>query len=79
MYNGAYNDNSPVNHKKIARIMRRFAWVATPKNSRSPQPGVGHIACCLPTWSKRNFTAPAADKVLVDDFTYLPIVDGSNM
>ena len=50
-YNDAYNDNGPVNHKRIARIMKKLRLRGYTKNARSPPPGVGPIEWCLPTWS----------------------------
>ena len=50
-FNDAYSSTGPVNHKRIARIMKKLRLRGYTKNARSPPPGVGLAAWCLPTWS----------------------------
>lgn len=78
-YNDAYNDNGPVNHKRVARIMKKLRLRGYTKKRKvtTTRRGAGRVV--FADLVKRDFTAPAANKVLVGDITYLPIADGSNM
>ena len=78
-YNDAYNDNGPVNHKRIARIMKKLRLRGYTKKRKVTTTRRGPGRVVFADLVKRDFTAPAANRVLVGDITYLPIADGSNM
>lgn len=78
-YNDAYNDNGPVNHKRIARIMKKLRLRGYTKKRKVTTTRRGPNRVVFADLVKRDFTAPAANRVLVGDITYLPIADGSNM
>ena len=50
-FNDAYSSTGPVNHKRIARIMKKLQLRGYTKNVRSRQRSVGVIALYLLTWS----------------------------
>ncbi len=77
------NDGAPegerVNHKRVARVMRREGIRGYVKRRKVrttiPEPsGQKH-----PDLLKRDFTADAPNRRYVGDITYLPLVDGSNL
>ena len=78
-HNDAYNDNGPVNHKRIARIMKKLRLRGYTKKRKVTTTRRGPHRVVFADLVKRDFTAPAANRVLVGDITYLPIADGSNM
>ena len=78
-HNDAYNDNGPVNHKRIARIMKKLRLRGYTKKRKVTTTRRGPNRVVFADLVKRDFTAPAANRVLVGDITYLPIADGSNM
>ncbi|MEU0478758.1 IS3 family transposase [Streptosporangium sp. NPDC006013] len=65
-----------VNHKRIARVMRRFGIVGLHlrKKVRTTMPEPSHQK--VPDLIKRDFTAAAPNQRYVGDITYLPIGDG---
>ena len=77
-HNDAYN-NGPVNHKRIARIMKKLHLRGYTKKRKVTTTRRGRGRVVFADLVKRDFTAPAANRVLVGDITYLPIADGSNM
>ena len=78
-HNDANNDNGPVNHKRIARIMEKLRLRGYTKKRKVTTTRRGPHRVVFADLVKRDFTAPAANRVLVGDVTYLPIADGSNM
>ena len=78
-HNDAYNDNGPVNHKRIARIMKKLRLRGYSKKRKVTTTRREPNRVVFADLVKRDFTAPAANRVLVSDITYLPIADGPNM
>ena len=77
------NDGAPpggkVNHKRVARVMRR-AQIAGLRLRRRVRTTVPEPAAQLvPDLLRRDFTAPAPNRRYVGDITYLPIGDGTNL
>ncbi|WP_257181255.1 IS3 family transposase [Corynebacterium cystitidis] len=70
---------SPVNPKKVARIMRSLKLVGYSKKRKVTTTVSEGKKPVFPDLVGRRFTAPAPNQVYVDDITYLPIADGSNM
>lgn len=66
-----------VNHKRVARVMRRFGIVGVHlrKKVRTTVPEPSHQK--VPDLLRRDFTAPAPNLRYVGDITYLPIGDGA--
>ena len=66
-----------VNHKRVARVMRRFGIVGVHlrKKVRTTVPEPSHQK--VPDLIKRDFTASAPNRRYVGDITYLPIGDGA--
>ena len=77
------NDAKPaqdrVNHKRVARVMRkhRIAGVKLRRRVRTtvPEPSDQKV----PDLVKRDFTAPATNLKYVGDITYLPLANGKNL
>lgn len=65
-----------VNHKRVARVMRRFGIVGLHlrKKVRTTVTEPSHQK--VPDLIKRDFTAPAPNRRYVGDITYLPIGEG---
>ncbi|WJY92822.1 Integrase core domain protein [Corynebacterium faecale] len=72
--------HDPVNHKRVARIMRSLKLFGYDRrNARSPPPCPIRRNQCSLIWWYVKFTADKPNQVYVGDITYLPIADGSNM
>lgn len=69
----------PVNHKRVARVMREHGIAGYRKRRRVtttvPEPAEAKV----PDLLHRDFTAPAPNLRYVGDITYLPLADGSNL
>ena len=70
---------SPVNHKKVARIMRSLKLVGYSKKRKVITTVSEGKKPVFPDLVGRKFTAEQPNRVYVGDITYLPIADGSNM
>lgn len=75
----AFHLGRPVNHKRVARVMREHDIAGYRKRRRVtttvPEPADQKV----PDLLKRDFTAEAANMRYVGDITYLPIADGTNL
>ena len=77
------NDGAPaeerVNHKRVARVMRKHGIAGYQKKRRVkttiPEPSGQKV----PDLLKRDFTAGAQNERYVGDITYLPLADGTNL
>lgn len=69
----------PVNHKKVARIMKAMGLKGFSKHRRciTTRPKPGHRV--MPDLLGRKFTANEPNRVYVGDITYLPCKEGTNM
>lgn len=73
------NDQTPVNHKRVARIMKSLKLFGYTKKRKVTTTEADKKKPVFPDLVGRKFTAPALNQVYVGDITYLPIADGSNM
>ncbi len=77
------NDGAPdgqqVNHKRVARVMREhhIAGIRLRRRVRTTIPEPSDAKA--PDLLKRDFTAPTTNTKYVEDITYLPIADGTNL
>ena len=71
--------SEPVNHKRVARLMRRAGLVGFTKKRRVKTTVADKDRRVFPDLVKRRFTADKENRIYVGDITYLPIADGSNM
>jgi transposase InsO family protein len=77
------NDGAPpggrINHKRVARIMRReqIAGLRLRRRVRTTVPDPAEQT--VPDLLGRDFTAEAPNRRYVGDITYLPIADGTNL
>lgn len=77
------NDGAPpqlrVNHKRVARVMRKHAIHGYRRRRRTrttiPEPA----NTVVPDLLRRDFTAAAPNQVYVGDITYLPLAEGDNL
>ena len=77
------NDGAPagerVNHKRVTRVMREHGIVGYRRRRRVrttiPEPSDQKV----PDLLERDFTAPAPNQRYVEDITYLPLTDGTNL
>ena len=72
-------DISPINHKKVARIMKNMGLKGFSKRRRciTTRRKPGHRV--MPDLVGRTFTADEPNRVYVGDITYLPCKGGKNM
>ena len=70
---------TPVNHKKVARIMKAMGLKGFSKRRRciTTKRKPGHRV--MPDLIGRNFTADTPNRVYVGDITYLPCKGGNNL
>lgn len=70
---------TPVNHKKVARIMKTMGLKGLSKRRRctTTKRKPGHRV--MPDLIGRKFTADEPNRVYVGDITYLPCKGGKNM
>jgi transposase InsO family protein len=63
----------PVNHKRVARVMRRFGVQGLRLRRRVQTTVADPAAAKAPDLIGRDFTAPAVNQRYVGDITYLPV------
>lgn len=71
--------SAPVNHKRVARLMRTNGLAGYTKKRRVKTTVADKRRRVFADLLRRRFTARAANDTYVGDITYLPIADGSNM
>lgn len=77
--NDNLNTTTPVNHKRVARVMSSMKLHGFTKKRKVITTIPAAVKPVFPDLVKRHFNAVAANEVYVGDITYLPIADGSNM
>ena len=77
--NDNLNTTTPVNHKRVARVMSSMKLYGFTKKRKVITTIPAAVKPVFPDLGKRHFNAVAANQVYVGDITYLPIADGSNM
>lgn len=71
--------STPVNHKRVARIMASLKLFDFTKKRKVITTVSDKKKPVFPDLVKRHFNALAANEVYIGDITYLPIADGTNM
>ncbi len=69
----------PVNHKRVARVMRKFGITGLRLHRRHKTTIADPSASKAPDLLGRDFTAVTANTRYVGDITYLPIADGTHL
>ncbi len=69
----------PVNHKRVARLMKANGQVGYTRRRRVRTTVADPSRRVFADLINRRFTADAVNELYVGDITYLPISDGSNM
>ena len=77
--NDNLNTTTPVNHKRVARVMSSMKLYGFTKKRKVITTIPAAVKPVFPDLVKRHFNAVAANEVYVGDITYLPIADGSNV
>jgi transposase InsO family protein len=77
--NDGVPDGERVNHKRVARIMRRNGIAGYVKKRRVRTTIPEQADQKFPDLLKRDFTAHAPNRRYVGDITYLPLADGANL
>jgi len=72
-------DYDPVNHKRVARVMRELNLFGYTKKRKVTTTVSDKTKTVFPDLVGRKFTAEKPNQLYVGDITYLPIADGSNM
>ncbi|WP_155861928.1 IS3 family transposase [Corynebacterium callunae] len=72
-------DQAPVNHKRVARVMRELKLFGYTKKRKVTTTVSDQKKPVFPDLVGRKFTAEKPNQLYVGDITYLPIADGSNM
>jgi transposase InsO family protein len=68
-----HDNGLPVNHKRVARVMRRFGVQGLRLRRRVTTTIADPAASKAPDLIGRDFTAPALNQRYVGDITYMPI------
>jgi transposase InsO family protein len=68
-----HGNGQPVNHKRVARVMRRFGVQGLRLRRRVQTTIADPAASKAPDLIGRDFTAPAVNQRYVGDITYLPV------
>lgn len=77
--NDGVPDGQRVNHKRVARVMRRHGLAGIRLRRRVKTTIPDQSGRKYPDLLKRNFTAATPNTAYVGDITYLPIADGTNL
>ena len=77
--NDGVSDGQRVNHKRVARVMRRHGLAGIRLRRRVKTTIPDQSGRKYPDLLKRNFTAETPNAAYVGDITYLPIADGTNL
>ncbi len=73
------DDSNPVNHKRVARVMKKLGLYGFSKKRRVKTTVSASSRRVFPDLVKRRFRADETNRLLVGDITYLPIQGGTNL